>query len=142
MKQKTVSGKCLCGAVEIEAKLAKEAMGACHCRMCRQWGGGPMLTVDCGQDVSIKGENNVGRFESSEWAVRGFCTKCGTHLFYQINANGQMFVPAGFFNEADDLHFDHQIFIDQKPDNYSFANDTHNMTGEEAFAAFTPQESE
>ena len=32
--------------------------------------------------------------------------------------------------------FDHQVFIDEKPDYYSFANETKDMTGQELFAMF------
>ncbi len=34
--------------------------------------------------------------------------------------------------------FDHQIFIDEKPDYYSFSNKTYNVTGEEVFAQYAP----
>ena len=34
--------------------------------------------------------------------------------------------------------FTSQIFIDEKPAYYDFANKTHNMTGAEVFAAFAP----
>lgn len=46
-------------------------------------------------------------------------------------------MAAGIFDDIDDVVFDHQIFIDEKPDNYQFANETHNLTGEEVFAQFT-----
>jgi hypothetical protein len=48
-------------------------------------------------------------------------------------------VPIGLFDV--DAHFDFttQIFIEQKPDYYEFANQTKNMTGEEIFAAFTSE---
>ena len=35
-------GRCFCGAVEIEADGAPEAMGYCHCSSCRSWSGGPV----------------------------------------------------------------------------------------------------
>lgn len=133
---KNLKGTCLCGAVSVEATLNEEAMGACHCNMCRRWSGGPMLTVDGGTDVTITGEDNISEFKSSEWAARGFCKHCGTHIFYKMNANGQYFMPAGLFDGVDSLLFSHQIFIDEKPGNYEFANETHNMTGAEVFAAF------
>jgi len=38
------------------------------------------------------------------------------------------------FSAESKLRFDHQIFIDRKPDYYSFANETKNLTGEEVFA--------
>ena len=43
-------------------------------------------------------------------------------------------MPAGIFDNSEGLVFDHQIFIDEKPEYYSFANETKNMTGEEVFA--------
>ena len=36
---------------------------------------------------------------------------------------------------------EHQVFIDEKPDYYSFANETKNMTGAEIFAQFVPPSS-
>jgi len=45
-------------------------------------------------------------------------------------------MAAGIFADQDGLTFDHQVFIDEKPDYYDFANETHNMTGAEVFARF------
>ena len=80
MTDKTaISGKCLCGAVAFSASIAKPHVGACHCNMCRKWGSGPFMEVDCGTDVSYKGGENISTFSSSDWAERGFCSKCGTN---------------------------------------------------------------
>ncbi len=78
------SGSCLCGATLITAKSISKNVGACHCSMCRKWSGGPLMAVDCGTDVSFEGEENISVFKSSEWAERGFCNKCGSHLFYRL----------------------------------------------------------
>ncbi len=129
-------GTCLCGAVKIAAKNMSNKVGACHCNMCRTWGGGALLAVDCGSDVSFEGEKNIGIFSSSDWAERGFCKQCGTHLFYRLKANHQYFIPIGLFKNTQELIFDHQVFIDEKPEYYSFANETHNLTGAELFANF------
>lgn len=51
------SGNCLCGAVQFSAKQASNHVGACHCGMCRKWGGGPLMAVDCGTAVSFEGED-------------------------------------------------------------------------------------
>ncbi|WP_397471683.1 GFA family protein [Rheinheimera sp.] len=131
-------GQCLCGKVKISASSANSKVGACHCGMCRRWGGGPLLAVDCGTGVSFEGEQYIRAFRSSDWASRGFCSECGTHLFYRLSQNGQYIMPAGLFEQADDLVFDHQVCIDSKPGYYSFAEQTHNMTCDELFAAFAP----
>jgi len=86
--------------------------------------------------VSFKGEEFLATFSSSDWAERGFCSKCGTHLFYKLKESGQYIVPVGLLDVAPGLNFDHQIFIEEKPAYYDFANDTKNMTGEEVFAQF------
>ena len=130
------TGVCLCGKVEIHAATMSLDVGACHCSMCRTWSGGPMMTVDCHTSVEITGTEYVSVYESSEWAERGFCNHCGTHLFYRLKQNDQYIVPAGLFGDRIKLNFDHQVFIDDKPEYYTFANKTKNMTGEEVFAQF------
>jgi hypothetical protein len=129
-------GSCLCGSVIISANAMSNKVGACHCSMCQKWAGGPLMVVDCGTDVSIQGEENVAVFNSSEWAERGFCKKCGSSLFYRLKQDNKYFLPTGLLDGAEGLTFDHQIFIDEKPEYYCFANETHNMTGAEAFAMF------
>ncbi|MZR30164.1 GFA family protein [Sneathiella litorea] len=139
MVGKERTGTCLCGDVKINAKKTDDTAGVCHCSSCRRWGGGPLLTTDCGTEVSFDGDENIKVFNSSEWAERGFCMNCGTHLFYRLKENGQYVVPLGLFGD-DDFVLDHQIFIDEKPAFYTFANKTTMMTGEEVFAKFAPPE--
>jgi hypothetical protein len=131
-----VKGSCLCGAVNISTSVSN-SVAACHCNMCRQWGGGPLLAVECGNDVSFNGKENIGIYQSSEWAERGFCNKCGSHLFYKYKQNDRYFMPVGIFDRNENFIFDSQIFIDEKPEYYCFANETKNMTGAEAFEEFT-----
>ena len=132
------SGRCLCGAISMTARKADTAVGACHCDMCRRWGGGPLMAVDCGTDVSIDGEDRIRVYDSSPWAERGFCADCGTHLFYRLKDSGQFIVPVGLFEENGAFDFQSQVFIDEKPSYYSFANETSDMTGAEVFAKYGP----
>ncbi len=131
-------GSCLCGTVRITAKNISKNVGACHCSMCRKWGGGPLMAVDCGPDVSFEGEENISVFNSSEWAERGFCNKCGSHLFYRFKANQQHIMPVGLFDDDKIFVFEEQVFIEEKPSFYSFADETREMTGAEMFAMYAP----
>lgn len=133
----TGHGKCLCGAVKVSAKNVSQRLGACHCSMCRKWNGGPLLAVDCGTEVSFEGQENIVSYASSSWAERGFCKACGTHLFYKLKEKAKYIVSAGLFDDIKDFTFDHQVFIDEKPGYYAFANKTHDMTGAEVFAKFS-----
>lgn len=131
-------GYCLCGKVKVTAPTMSNQIGACHCRKCRTWTGGPLLTIDCGTEVSFEGQEHIGVFDSSEWAERGFCLNCGSHLFYRIKENHQYFMPVGIFEEDGTLVFDHQIFIDEKPEYYDFSSFTEKLTGAEFFAKYAP----
>lgn len=131
-------GSCLCGAVSVSTTSMSHHVGACHCSMCRQWGGGPLLAIECGSEVSFSSEENIGVYQSSEWAERGFCNQCGSHLFYRLKQNNQYMVPVGIFDNCESLILDHQIFIEEKPEYYCFANETKNLTGAEVFAQFAP----
>ena len=132
-------GSCLCGAVRINAENTSINVGACHCGMCRRWGGGPLMAVDCGTEVSFEGEENITVFNSSDWAERGFCNKCGSHLFYRLKEIQQYIIPVGLFDNDVEFVFDHQIFIDKKPSFYRFANKTNDKTEAEVFAKYTSQ---
>ncbi len=129
-------GSCLCGEVKFTVKKLSDSIGACHCGMCRKWAGGPWLGVDCGSEVLFEGEKNIKIYNSSDWAERGFCSKCGSNLFYRVKQSGQHFMPAGLFDKTATLVFDHQIFIDKKPDYFDFTNKTENMTEAEVFARY------
>jgi len=97
------------------------------------------MAIDCGTDVSIIGEDDVSVFDSSPWAERGFCSKCGTHLFYRIKQKKQYIVPVGLLDDDPSFVFEHQVFIDEKPPYYQFSNQTNDMTGAEVFAKYAPQ---
>ena len=65
-------GHCLCGSVKVNVKNLNQQTGACHCDMCRRWGGGPLMAVDCGSEVTFEGDDQISVFDSSDWAERGF----------------------------------------------------------------------
>lgn len=136
----TGSGKCLCGTVTFTSTAVKPNLGACHCSMCRQWGGGPFLAVDSGTDVTFTSKDQITTYKSSDWAERGFCSKCGTHLFYRLIDAQLHIMPPGIFDNQDEFIFDHQVCIDNKPDYYTFANKTEDMTCAEMFAKFGAEE--
>jgi len=78
-----IIGKCFCGAVQIEADGAPEAMGYCHCSSCRSWSAAPVnaFTLWKQENVKVtKGAEHVGQFMKTELSDRQFCRKCGGHL--------------------------------------------------------------
>lgn len=130
-------GSCLCGAVRVVAKTTSSGISVCHCKMCRQWGGGPFFAAECESDANFEGFEHICIFKSSDWAERGFCRKCGTHLFYRLEQDGHYAIPVGLFEDSDDWTLAEQIFVDAKPSFYSFSEKTTDLTGEEAFARYS-----
>lgn len=135
-ESKTYDGECLCGAVQVQLRLDTATMSACHCGICRRWGGGPSMTVETHEAPVITGAEHVKTFSSSEWAERGFCGNCGTHLFYRLKKGSFYSLSVGLFEQASSWPFTLQVFVDDKPGNYDFANATKRMTGEDVFKAW------
>lgn len=130
------TGKCLCGAVRFTADAVQSEVHACHCSMCRSWSGAPTLTVSVGT-VDFAGEGNLGRYQSSEWAERGFCTQCGSHLFYRLKQDGRYFMCMGAFDDQSRFHLASEIYIDQKPPGYAFAGEHPRQTRDEFMASIS-----
>lgn len=131
-------GRCVCGAVRVAAAGASRHVAACHCGTCRRWGGGPLMAVDCGTEVGFEGEEHIAVYESSAWAERGFCRRCGSHLFYRLKAERRYFVPVGLFDDLEQPVFDEEVFVEEKPSFYAFANRTEKLTGPELYARYAP----
>lgn len=132
------NGSCLCGAVHYSFAVKEKHFDACHCQMCRKWGGGPALAVAVAdpKSIEINGEENVKIYNSSDWAERGFCQKCGSHLFYRLKNGAFWNFNFGLLENQEDYTFTTQIYIDKKPHNYAFANETKMMTEKEVLEAF------
>jgi hypothetical protein len=127
---------CLCGGVKITVGEINPKFTVCHCKSCRAWGGAPFFAVQCGTNVKIEGTEKVKMYDSSAWASRGFCTNCGTHLFFKIKETGEYNMPVGMFPDLEGLEMDMQFFSDRRPDYYCFSNETKEMTEAEIMAQF------
>lgn len=123
-----IEGKCLCGQVKVEIPEAPKTFGVCHCLSCRAWTGGVFMSVDPGKNFKLSNEEFVGRYSSSEWAERGFCKKCGSHLFFKMKKTDHYFFMLGLFGDKIAPAFDEQQYIDEKPKAYSFSEKTKIVT--------------
>lgn len=131
---------CLCGSVSVTANELQVDVGMCHCNICRKWGGGPHMSAICGANVTIQGEESISTYQSSDWAERGFCKKCGTHLYCKTTDTNEYYMTAGFFSKHEkNFSLEGQIFVDEQPKYYEIANKTDKMTGAEFFAMFAPE---
>lgn len=128
------TGRCLCGAVSYTAEDVETGIHSCHCSMCRTWSGGPAFAAGVGA-VSFTGEDHITRFDSSAWAERGFCRKCGTNLFYHLKETDHYVLGMGTFDDQTPFELEGEIYIDEKPAAYDLAGDHPRMTGDEFMAS-------
>ena len=96
--------------------------------------GGPVFSV-APSDFRIDDDTAVSVYRSSGLGERAFCSRCGTGLFYRVVETGEVYLNVFTLDDPGALAFDHEIFIDDKPDFYAFGGDRPRMTGAEVFAA-------
>ncbi len=131
-----MKGKCMCGAVTVEAQPVRSAMVACHCDMCRRWTSSMYMAVQVEPDFAVDGP--VQEFTSSDKARRAFCQKCGSNLWFLITEdgpmNGQVQMAAGLFEDAGGGALRLELNIERKPEGYAFEGERRQLTLAEEMA--------
>lgn len=130
----SATGKCLCGAVTFTAQDVESHVHACHCSICRSWAGSPMMAATVGS-VEFSGVEHLKRYASSDFAERGFCTECGSSLFYHMLEPSMYVMSSGCFDDPEQFALAGEIYVDEKPSGYNFAGDHPRMTGAEFLAS-------
>jgi hypothetical protein len=80
----TKTGGCQCGAVRFRIDGPLGDASVCHCRMCQKAFGNvyaPLVSLGTADLTWTRGV--AARFKSSNYVERGFCSACGTPLFYE-----------------------------------------------------------
>jgi hypothetical protein len=123
MEAKMHKGSCLCGAVAFEVEGDLPAPTACHCSRCRKHTG----HFEAGTDVprtalTIEGADKLTWFQSSEEVRRGFCSICGSSLFFDPVHLDWIGVSMGAFDTPTGTKLSMHIFVADKGDYYDIAD--------------------
>ncbi len=100
--EKTYSGSCFCGAVEVTVSGEPAAMGYCHCTSCRQWSASPVNAATLWPPANVevtRGAEHIATFHKTEMSHRKWCKICGGHLFNQHPSWGLIDVYAAIIPE-------------------------------------------
>lgn len=132
MMSERIQGQCLCGDVKFSIGSA-QFVDACHCRMCQRWTGGPFLAIDLYDgDVRFSSDASVTWYNSSDHGRRGFCSICGSNLFFRHTGDDKYWgVLSGSLDLPSGLPLRQEIYIDEKPDFYALAGERPLLTGAE-----------
>ncbi|MEM8997693.1 MAG: GFA family protein [Acidobacteriota bacterium] len=120
----TARGACLCGAVTYEATGPLRPVVACHCSQCRKSSGHFLAATSVLREhVRIDGEEAVRWYRSSDGARRGFCSVCGSSLFWERDGAPRLSLFAGALEDGAGLRLAGHIFCTDKGDYYDIADD-------------------
>lgn len=107
MTQETRSGFCACGAIRYRIALPPIWVAHCHCSMCRRAQGAAFVTWVGASEATFAleaGSELLRRHASSPPAVRSFCGRCGTPLFFQSTRwPGEIHVTLATLDSAEGL---------------------------------------
>jgi hypothetical protein len=118
-------GGCLCGAVRFRVQADPGPVVGCHCSQCRRQTGLYFAASDVPlADLVIEGSQAVRWYRSSPQAQRGFCSNCGSALFWQSDGAAQISIMAGAFDEPNSLAFGYHIFCADKAGFYEIPDGT------------------
>ena len=133
------TGGCLCGAVRYEAE-TDGRFSVCYCKMCQRWSSGVYMGAPTTGFRVTQGEDVLERVQTSDWASRGFCGKCGSNIFYKADAQAHESVAFGSLDDTSGMTPRIQFFIDKRPEGFALDIDTKTMTEAECMAHFAPGE--
>lgn len=116
-------GSCLCGAVSFEVEGELPPPDACHCSICRRQSGHVWASTDLPRErVTIRGGEHVTWYRSSEKVRRGFCSVCGSVLFFDPPARDWIAIAMGAFDKPTGTRLAKHIFTADKGDYYDIAD--------------------
>ncbi|MCP5035987.1 MAG: GFA family protein [Rhodobacteraceae bacterium] len=118
-------GSCLCGNVTFTVTGDLSAPDACHCTMCRKVSGHYTSGTGVLRDrLHVKGSKNITWYRSSNRARQGFCTTCGSSLFFDpVTGTDWISVSMGAFDTPTGTKICEHIFTADKGDYYTIADD-------------------
>ncbi|MEP2784803.1 MAG: GFA family protein [Pseudoruegeria sp.] len=113
------SGSCMCGAIRFTVPGPLAAPTACHCTKCRKHHGHYEAGTEVKTaDLTIFGAEDLSWFQSSEKVRRGFCSKCGSSLFFDAIFRDWTSISMGAFDGPTGTSLAQHIFVADKGDYY------------------------
>jgi hypothetical protein len=120
------TGSCLCGAITFEIEGELGAVEGCHCVQCRKWTGHFLAGTEVDRSaLTISGKRHLKWFHSSDKARRGFCSECGSVLFFDPldrEKHHWTGVSMGAFDKPTGVEMALHIFVAEKGDYYEICD--------------------
>jgi len=116
------TGHCLCGAIQYRIDGDLHDAHLCHCGMCQRQSGNAVAGVGAKRaEFSLTGEDTLVWYQSSSFARRGFCSACGSNLFWD-DGSERLGINMGSLDKPTGLSLEGHIFVEDKPDWYEITD--------------------
>lgn len=123
-RRTTATGGCLCGAVKYEVRGPLRPVVNCHCRQCRKTSGHFVAASGARSgDLTLVSSDELRWHESSSEARRGFCSVCGSSVFWEPVSGDEIMIMAGTMDSPTGLETAAHIFVGDAGDYYYIPDD-------------------
>jgi hypothetical protein len=117
------TGSCLCKGVRFEIDGELNPILACHCTQCAKTSGNFAAMTSCAADkLRVISDETLRWFQSSETVNRGFCSRCGSNLFWKQAESPDIYITAGTLDKPTGIKIAEHIFVASKSDFYDIAD--------------------
>ena len=111
-----LQGACLCGELTFNAALPSIFHVHCHCRMCQRAHGAAFVTwvgVAADRFELKSGQDYLVWYASSQEAERGFCSRCGSTVFFRSDQwPGEMHIARALIDGPVDREPERHVYFD------------------------------
>ena len=120
----SVKGSCECQGVVFELTGELRDVGFCHCSQCRKTSGHYWAATQVSKrNLNLIKATSLSWYDSSDEARRGFCSVCGSSMFYERKGIDKISVSAGSLEIPTSLDRMRHIYVASKGDYYDISDD-------------------
>ncbi|HLZ97999.1 MAG TPA: GFA family protein [Steroidobacteraceae bacterium] len=114
------TGGCLCGGVRYVVNGPLREVIACHCSQCRRTSGHyAAMSSAPSEHLKLTSSHTLTWYQSSATAERGFCSTCGSNLFWRQFDSGATSITAGTLDTPTGIAMARHIYVADKSDYYT-----------------------
>ena len=120
----SVKGSCECQGVMFELTGELRDVVFCHCSQCRKTSGHYWAATQVSKgNLNLIKATSLSWYDSSDKARRGFCSVCGSSMFYERKGFDKISVSAGSLEIPTSLDRMRHIYVASKGDYYDISDD-------------------
>ena len=120
----SVKGSCECQGVMFELTGELRDVVFCHCSQCRKTSGHYWAATQVSKgNLNLIKATSLSWYDSSNKARRGFCSVCGSSMFYERKGIDKISVSAGSLEIPTSLDRMRHIYVASKGDYYDISDD-------------------